>query len=1712
MTTGIAHEREVKGQIRLQFRDVSSQKCVVQRIMMATQKAKRIEMKTLDGVITRLDAAGEKKSISSKCAEIDREMITSLGVSKPVLENVIFCHQEDSNWPLSEGKNLKEKFDAIFASTRYVKALEAIRKLKQTQDQSLKLYKQDYHYLKQHKEKAAQLDADLNEYRAQLSASKDSVEKVTQQLQPIEDKLTKINEKANELFKIETEITKYTSEKNQMVKATRELQDSIENEFQGSTEELKRVLQEFQAKFEQRQSELTREMEKLGKERNSLLLEVGKLEQEAQTYDENVLTEVKLQMKSIKTFWKISKQNYRTWLRKMRDNKSKLEQSIHMKNNMMKENTDKIRNINKKLSEVEASAGKLDQLNRDLRKEEHELKTVEENVDVDKLKKEIADLANEKSKNDLKISDLKKSKQEDTITYLMGHMPTANIRDQLEDYIDKQSSLVKKVTQELQKTQTQLSSKEAEKKMTFESLKKQEDELKNLEEKIFTVCGSLMGAEYFFKKYVDDLEKEEPCCPLCHREFDTGQELRNKLRQVPAKLNKTETDLDEYKQKYDAMMQLKPLKENKEEDKQAKETDEEMAKEIHPDIVTMDRYQGEVTELDKKIATQSAALSGGGSGRSLQGVINEKEELQMQIAHEREVKGQIRLQFRDVSSQKCVVQRIMMATQKAKRIEMKTLDGVITRLDAAGEKKSISSKCAEIDREMITSLGVSKPVLENVIFCHQEDSNWPLSEGKNLKEKFDAIFASTRYVKALEAIRKLKQTQDQSLKLYKQDISYLKQHKEKAAQLDADLNEYRAQLSASKDSVEKVTHQLQSIEFEQRQSELTREMEKLGKERNSLLLEVGKLEQEAQTYDENVRKRDALIRQLADNYNFQGFNRGEITDEKYKNFLENIKRKLSDMVEEGKTLKKENTEKIRNINKKLSEVEASAGKLDQLNRDLRKEEHELKTVEEIVDVDKLKKEIADLANEKSRNDLKISDLNSEISRLHLQSSEQAKKSKQEDTITYLIGHMPTANIRDQLEDYIDKQSSLVKKVTQELQKTQTQLSSKEAEKKMTFESLKKQEDELKNLEEKIFTVCGSQDFDDGLSVLNEKIEKSQDQRGSLMGAEYFFKKYVDDLEKEEPCCPLCHREFDTRQELRNKLRQVPAKLSKTETDLDEYKQKYDAMMQLNPLKENIKTLEEKEIPDLKTKLKKINEEIEKFRNIIQEKEEDKQAKETDEEMAKEIHPDIVTMDRYQGEVTELDKKIATQSAALSGGGSGRSLQDVINEKEELQMQVDTVSRKLEHKKQKVSDHSEEVQHLKGNINTITSEKLRIESDLQQRIKLEEEKENLKSYNERTQKEVQFLKHYTKLTKLRSEKEEITQNKEAHVDGVKNNGIKVRNINQDIKVYVQAGKAETLIDKKKKHDLVHRKIEKLETESGEMTENIDKLRNDIATQRVRERELVDNLQLRKKQEEIQNVEVKIKELEDKLGGVEVINMERGRKRLLKQQEELIKEKHNLIGRQTGIEDMIRNARRELNSDMYKDASTKYRDQMIMLRTTEAIMSYHNQKMTEINKIIRDLWRNTYRGNDIETIEIRSDEEDGSVMKARRNYNYRVVMIRGDTALDMRGRCRAGQKVLASLIIRLALAETFCLNCGILALDEPTTNLDRENIESLAYALVEIIKSRAQQRNFQLVVITHDEDFVDLLGRSDYVDAFFKVSKDQNGFSVLKRARIQDLGTR
>lgn len=180
--------------------------------------------------------------------------------------------------------------------------------------------------------------------------------------------------------------------------------------------------------------------------------------------------------------------------------------------------------------------------------------------------------------------------------------------------------------------------------------------------------------------------------------------------------------------------------------------------------------------------------------------------------------------------------------------------------------------------------------------------------------------------------------------------------------------------------------------------------------------------------------------------------------------------------------------------------------------------------------------------------------------------------------------------------------------------------------------------------------------------------------------------------------------------------------------------------------------------------------------------------------------------------------------------------------------------------------------------------------------------------------------------------------------------------------------------------------------------------------------------------------------------------------------------------------------------------------------QALMAFHTLKMNSINRTIKELWQQTYRGTDIEEIEIISDHGDTRGVAGgtlRRTFNYRVQMRQKQATLDMRGRCSAGQKVLACLVIRLALAESFCTDCGILALDEPTTNLDRENIDSLADALKTIIENRKKQRNFQLVLITHDQDFIDRLGARAFCDKYFLVYKDEGGISRAVEQELQEM---
>lgn len=198
------------------------------------------------------------------------------------------------------------------------------------------------------------------------------------------------------------------------------------------------------------------------------------------------------------------------------------------------------------------------------------------------------------------------------------------------------------------------------------------------------------------------------------------------------------------------------------------------------------------------------------------------------------------------------------------------------------------------------------------------------------------------------------------------------------------------------------------------------------------------------------------------------------------------------------------------------------------------------------------------------------------------------------------------------------------------------------------------------------------------------------------------------------------------------------------------------------------------------------------------------------------------------------------------------------------------------------------------------------------------------------------------------------------------------------------------------------------------------------------------------------------------------------------QKVMQEDSETKGKLQSCEESLKSFKIELLEQKYRDIEKRLLDLQVKYHLTkdiaqetsekhdaleEALMTYHHEKMKEINKTLADFWKVTYKGNDIDTIMIKTDAEKNSENQRLRSYNYRIVLKTYDECeLDMKGRCSAGQKVLSSIIIRLALAETFCANCGILALDEPTTNLDQDNITGLANQLLDIIELRKNSNNF------------------------------------------------
>ncbi|KAJ5168190.1 uncharacterized protein N7482_003784 [Penicillium canariense] len=628
-----------------------------------------------------------------------------------------------------------------------------------------------------------------------------------------------------------------------------------------------------------------------------------------------------------------------------------------------------------------------------------------------------------------------------------------------------------------------------------------------------------------------------------------------------------------------------------------------------------------------------------------------------------------------------------------------------------------------------------------------------------------------------------------------------------------------------------------------------------------------------------------------------------------------------------------------------------------------------------------------------------------------------------------------------------------------------------------------------------------------------------------------------DAAKRTKLCRTCQRSFRNEAELQTFTKKLEALVKKAGLDAEDETLKgleqdlenaraangfYDQWVRLSET--DIPELE-KEEQDCESQRDRLLDKLETHDRMVSDKLESKRDVET---LAKTVN----TISRHDGEIKNITSQIQELSAKQQDTSMERTLDDIqqeisaTNEKSrELKRALTKLTNEKEQTRTEMNKLELQLRDVRDNLNNT---KFQLEKKADLLVRIEEYKKLNLQQREAIQKADQDIENLSpELLKAQASYDDISEKADTHerdlqheINSISESIHQLDLANEDINSYIERGGPTQLERSKQELTGVESEISRFEAEQGEVTREINKISTQLKDSENTKRQYSDNLTYRQATRSLDKVLQEVEELEAQNAEVDRSRFKQESERWTREHNALAAKQASKMGEMKSKDDQLMQLLADWNTD-YKDAASKYKEAHIKVETTKAavedlaryggaldkaIMRYHGLKMEEINSIIGELWQKTYRGTDVDTILIRSDNENA---KGNRSYNYRVCMVKQGAEMDMRGRCSAGQKVLASIIIRLALAECFGVNCGLIALDEPTTNLDRDNIRSLAESLHDIIRARQQQANFQLIVITHDEEFLRHMQCGDFSDYYYRVSRNEKQKSIIERQSIAEV---
>lgn len=651
---------------------------------------------------------------------------------------------------------------------------------------------------------------------------------------------------------------------------------------------------------------------------------------------------------------------------------------------------------------------------------------------------------------------------------------------------------------------------------------------------------------------------------------------------------------------------------------------------------------------------------------------------------------------------------------------------------------------------------------------------------------------------------------------------------------------------------------------------------------------------------------------------------------------------------------------------------------------------------------------------------------------------------------------------------------------------------------------------------------------------NRNVLKSDADSFAMM--RQYFEQCKKDAQ-EQKVCRTCTRSFVKDKEIETLAKNVERQLNKfnfteAKQELDEIEEQLAAARAVAPKFDTWERLNEKEIPSLEKEEMKLSQQRDALLAQLESHDSTVSERQAAKRDIDAVANTVASIAKYASEISGFERSIQELAAKQKAAGMSRGLEIIQEENTQVKDEERLVKIRLANVRSEKEKAEKTINLLELEVRDINGKLSTASFQLKEKKSLECQIEELKSVSEeqrRTVKQVdqelqglaaQLSQAQAKFDDTARRGQDRDRELQAETSKLNSSLHQLKVADEEIQGYLDRGGPERLRRAKQEVQNLRNEVARSESEQQQIVRDVkaleDKLRNHSDTRRS----IVDNLRFRRDNRALETVREEIEELESHDAESEKDQYTREGQKWQMQRAKLSAAQAEAVGECKSKDHQLEQLMEEYNV-AYKDSARKYKEAHIKVETTKAciddlgryggaldkaIMKYHSIKMEEINHIVDELWRKTYQGTDIDTIFIKSDNEN---VKGNKTYNYRVCMVKQDTEMDMRGRCSAGQKVLACIIIRLALAECFGVNCGLIALDEPTTNLDRDNIQALAGSLAEIIKVRKAQKNFQLIVITHDEDFLRYMNCSDYADIFWKVSRNDKQKSEIKKMQISQV---